>query len=207
VRASIFDDLNIPTTQSRIGQEQADFLTERALARDPTEYGKILNERLADEALAFNDVAVDLRNQLGLPEEAADAIRLGLESRVAKKKEGVDQAYEKLRRLSQGEGIPLFGGNILESLNSDRVRQAAGKLNSRSRDDINDVLIEYGIDTDAGRTLGWLTSRAKKEAQGAIPVKTEITPLNVLNFADMHADLNAFPVKGKRFPLCRLKKR
>jgi hypothetical protein len=188
-RASLFEDLGIPTVRSRIEQSNEAFSRERTLARqidEPT--ATQLRERLAAESEGFQTVTNKLIDDLGLPDEAGNSIKKAVSAREAAEKDKVRAAYDEIKRMSEGRGIPLAGVEILDSLKDGKTREMAGRLQQSEIDDLNDRLIEYGLDTNDDRIKKWIDSREKKA--GMLPTKTEITPLNVLNYLDFRESLN-----------------
>jgi hypothetical protein len=188
-RASLFEDLGIVTVRSRIEQTNEAFSRERTLARqidDPT--ATQLRERLAEESQGFKDVTNKLIDDLGLPDEAGESIKKAVGAREMAEKDKVMAAYDEIKRISGGRGIPLAGVEILESLKDGKTREMVGRLQQSEIDDLNDRLIEFGLDTNDDRIKKWTDAREKKA--GMLPTKTEVTPLNVLNYLSFRESLN-----------------
>ena len=189
-RATLFDDLGIPTVRSRIQQTPEDFLGERTLARQiDSQPAQELRERLAAESQGFTDTANKLADDLGLGPEAGKSIKTALEARRTGEKAAVTALYQDLSQASTGRGIPLVGDEITKSLQDDSVRGMVGRLSQGEIDGLNDRLIEFGIDADPSRVANWAKTRTEKA--GGLPTKTEVTPLNVLNFNEFRKSLNS----------------
>lgn len=189
-RQQLFEELNIPTTESRITQQPIDFLTERRLNRDAeSDIADKLRERLSDESAAFRDSAQKLADELGIPEESGALIKDALESRYKQTKQSVGDAYKELATLSEGEGIPLSGRNIIETVNNDKTfANMMKQIEPAEKAKLNDLMVEYGVNQDQTARTKWLQ---KASATSFLPVKSDITPLNVLNHSDLTKDLNA----------------
>lgn len=188
-RAGLFEQLEIPTTRSRITQGQGDFLQERTLARAAdTPEGKLVQDRLVEEAIGFKNAATRLQQQLGIPDDAGDAIKEALETRLTNLKDAKRAAYDELARVSAGKGMPLAGDEVLGTLSSPEVAALAGRLDPPARAKLNDLMVEYGLDTDTERVASWVEGR--KANAGALPVKADVTPLSVLNAEDFRQALN-----------------
>jgi len=189
-RQQLFEELNIPTTESRITQQPIDFLTERRLNRDAeSDIADKLRERLSDESAAFRDSAQKLADELGIPEESGALIKDALESRYKQTKQSVGDAYKELATLSEGEGIPLSGRNIIETVNNDKTfANMMKQIEPAEKAKLNDLMVEYGVNQDQTASTKWFQ---KASATSFLPVKSDITPLNVLNHSDLTKDLNA----------------
>ncbi len=188
-RASLFEDLGIPTTRSRIEQTSDAFQQERRLARQvDSKQADALRERLAEESQAFADVSTALADDLGFPKEAGESIKNALINRRTAEKQKVTDAYRELGELSQGRGIPLSGQNIFQELQDDQTRGLIGRLRQSEIDELNDRFVEFGLDTDPERVQSFVSKRQSQA--GILPTKTEITPLNVLNFEEFRKSLN-----------------
>lgn len=188
-RASLFDDLGIETTRSRIEQTPESFLEERRLARQvESEPAQDLRERLAAESQGFKDVSERLADDLGYGKDAGVSIKDAVDARRTGEKAKVEDLYDDLKTKSQGRGIPLAGAEIVDVLKDDDVRSLVGRLSEKEIGDLNDRLIEFGIDSNPERAAAWAETRAAKA--GGLPTKTEVTPLNVLNYNEFRKSLN-----------------
>lgn len=188
-RAKLFDELGIPTVQSRITRSQADFLSERQLARDATgAEGALLQERRAAEAAGFQDASRRLIDELGAPDEAGDLIKEALNARVSGVAEKASQAYKKLGELTQGKSIPIIGNKILGRLDDQKTAALSGRLSKAERSQINDLMVEFGLDTDPARIDAW--TKRRKASSGALPVKQDITPLTLENIEEFRQGLS-----------------
>jgi hypothetical protein len=192
-RQQLFEELNIPTTESRITQQPIDFLTERRLNRDAeSDIADKLRERLSDESAAFRDSAQKLADDLGIPEESGALIKDALESRYKQTKQSVGDAYKELAALSEGEGIPLSGRNIIETVNNDKTfADMMKQIEPAEKAKLNDLMVEYGVNQDQAARAKWLQKASATAESSFLPVKSDITPLNVLNHSDLTKDLNA----------------
>jgi len=189
-RATLFDDLGIPTTRSRIEQTPEAFLEERRLGRQvESDSAQELRERLAAESQGFKDVSDQLADDLGLGRDAGESIKTALDARRTGEKANVKALYDDLKVKSQGRGIPLAGDEVSKSLQDDDVRGLIGRLSESEIDGLNDRLIEFGIDSDPNRVANWVESRTARA--GGLPTKTEVTPLNALNFNEFRKSLNS----------------
>jgi len=189
-RATLFDDLGIPTTRSRIEQTPEAFLEERRLGRQvESDSAQELRERLAAESQGFKDVSDQLADDLGLGRDAGESIKTALDARRTGEKAKVKALYDDLKVKSQGRGIPLAGDEVSKSLQDDDVRGLIGRLSESEIDGLNDRLIEFGIDSDPNRVANWVESRTARA--GGLPTKTEVTPLNALNFNEFRKSLNS----------------
>jgi len=189
-RATLFDDLGIPTTRSRLEQTPEAFLEERRLARQvDSKPAQELRERLAAESQGFKDVSEKLADDLGFGKDAGISIKGAIDARRTGEKAKVTALYDDLKTKSQGRGIPLAGDEITNALQTDDVRSLVGRLSQNEVDDLNDRLIEFGIDTNPERVAKWVETRAAKA--GGLPTKTDVTPLNVLNFNEFRKSLNS----------------
>lgn len=189
VRSSVFNDLGITTSQSRVSQKPGDFAEERRLVG--TEEGVDLQNVLAQESDQFMGVTTNLMNDLGYPEEVGNSIKLALATRLTGVKDNVDKAYRLLAEKSQGRGIPLFGTEIGTVFSNPKVVSQYDGLSQVDQTAVNDVMIKYGLDTDPGRVANWSVRKEKEGAITKFPIQTEVTPLNLLNFEQMNQDLNA----------------
>ncbi len=189
-RATLFDDLGIPTTRSRLEQTPESFLGERRLARQvDSQPAQELRERLAAESQGFTDTATGLADDLGLGKDAGVSIKGALDVRRTGEKAKVKALYDDLKVKSQGRGIPLAGDEITKTLQEDDVRSLVGRLSQNEIDDLNDRLIEFGIDTNPERVAKWVETRT--ERAGGLPTKTDVTALNALNFNEFRKSLNS----------------
>lgn len=190
-RAGIFEKLDIPTTRSRITQNQGDFLSERTLARQVgTKEGQAVQDRLIEEALGFRNAADKIGRDLGIHADAGDTIKEALEARLTGLRDSRQAAYQELARLSEGKGMPLAGDSVLETLRDPNIAGMAGRLEPAARQKLNDLMVEYGLDTNPERAADWVSRRKQVGEGGAIPTKAEITPLSVLNAEDFRQALN-----------------
>jgi len=189
-RATLFDDLGIPTTRSRIEQTPEAFLEERRLGRQvDSSPAQDLRERLAAESQGFKDVSERVADDLGLGKDAGESIKGALDARRTGEKAKVKALYDELKVKSQGRGIPLAGDEVTKSLQDSDVRGLIGRLSEGEIDGLNDRLIEFGIDTDPERVANWVEGRISRA--GGLPTKTEVTPLNALNFNEFRKSLNS----------------
>ena len=187
-RAQLFQELDIPTLRSRITQEQGDFLLERKLKRQVgVPEAEEITKRQLEESASFERVTRNLVDQLGVPEEAGDLIKNALAERLTGEKAATRELYKQLGEKSSGVGVPLQGGEIWAALDADNIRSMAGRLDPTERRQINDILIEFGIDTDPDRVQAFLN----RQSDDALPSPRYIRPLNVLNSEDMNQALNA----------------
>jgi hypothetical protein len=182
-RLKAFEAEGIPTLQSRVSQRFGDFLSERKLKRADTPEGQALRRRATEESAGFQDAVNRYQSAFGLSDEAGDSIKEALKARESGLKADVKSAYESLNETTKGRGFPLVGNKITEALDDPAIQAFAGRLSKGDRAKVNDILIEYGLDTDADRVTDWI---ARREAEsGSLPIKTEITPLNLNNFEEM----------------------
>lgn len=189
-RATLFDDLGIPTTKSRLEQAPEAFLQERQLARDiDSKPATALRERLAAESQGFKDVAEKTADDLGFGKDAGISIKGALDARRTGEKAKVTALYDDLKVKSNGRGIPLAGDEVVKALKDDDVRGLVGRLPQNEIDGLNDRLIEFGIDADPERVAKWVETRQTKA--GGLPTKTQVTPLNALNFNEFRKSLNS----------------
>jgi hypothetical protein len=188
-RLKSFEAEQIPTTQSSISQRFGDYLSERRIERADTPEGRLLRLRKAEESAGFQDAVKRYQSVFGESADAGDAIKEALKARVTGLKADAKSAYEKLDQITKGQSLPLVGNKVLEVFDDPKIQGMAGRLDDATRGKINDVLIEYGLDTDPNRIADWVARREAKS--GAIPVKTDITPLSVSNFEDMRQALSA----------------
>jgi len=159
-RATLFDDLGIPTTKSRLEQTPESFLSERQLARQvESKPAQALRERLAAESQGFKDVSEKLADDLGFGKDAGISIKEALDVRRTGEKAKVKALYDDLKVKSEGRGIPLAGNEVLDALKDDDVRGLVGRLPQSEIADLNDRLIEFGLDTDPERVADWVKAR------------------------------------------------
>lgn len=190
VRQGIFDDLEIPTTRSRITQEQGDFLTERRLSRDTTDASQELRNRLVDESAAFNIQAQRQINDLGIPENVGDTVKEALEARVKGMDEKASELYGKIAQLNDGAGIPMTGDKVLMGLSNDGKAYSNYKaLPASDRAKVSDLMIEYGLDTNPEAVAAW--SKRNAAQGGTFGLPTTPKSLNTSSFNDLLRDLNA----------------
>lgn len=189
-RAKLFEDLGIPTLQSRITRKSDDFLAERRLemAQADIPGATALQERVAAEAAGFQDASRRLIDDLGMPDEAGDLIKEALNARVSGVAEKAEQAYIKLGELTQGKSIPIIGNKILGRLDDQKTAALSGRLSKAERSQINDLMVEFGLDTDPARIDAW--SKRRKASSGALPVKQDITPLTLENIEEFNQGLS-----------------
>ena len=187
-RAKLFEDIDVPTVQSRITREQADFLDERQLRRQVgTKEDVLLKERLGEEAAGFQDAGQRIIDSLGAPGDAGELIKEALDARVSKVAAKTNEAYKKLAELTQGRSIPIIGNKITGKLDNDRISALSGRLDQAERARLNDLFVEFGLDTDPARVDSWVTGR--KARAGAIPGKADVTPLSLENIEEFRQAL------------------
>lgn len=187
-RLAGFEEEGIPTLQSRVSGAHGDFLAERQGARADTAVGRALRFRKAEEAGGFQDATMRYRDAFGIPEEAGYAVKDALKARITNLKADAKIAYDNLSEVTDGNSLPLIGNKVLEAFDSDRIKAMSGRLGQADRGKVNDLLIEYGLDTDADRVADWIERREANT--GSVPIKTEITPLSINNFEEMRQALN-----------------
>jgi hypothetical protein len=192
-RQALFEELNIPTVESRITQQPIDFLSERRLNRDAeSDIASKLRERLSDESASFREATQKLADDLGIPEESGALIKDALESRYKQTKRSVGDAYKELAQLSEGEGIPLSGQNLIDTVNNDKTfADMMKQITPAEKTQLNDLMTEYGVNQAPAARAAWMDKAAKTAEGSFLPVKSEITPLNILNHSNLTKDLNA----------------
>ena len=188
-RLRLFERENIPTMQSRITQKNTDFLSERAGFRADTPEGQQIRDLAVDESAGFQTAVNNYKNAFGDSEDVGDAVKSALTARQTGLKSDVQAAYKNLDEVTGGASIPLVGSKVYEALGDKKVQGMAGRLNDAERGQINDVLIEFGVDTDPARVERWIEARKSKD--GVISAKSEITPLSINNSEDMAQALSA----------------
>lgn len=191
-RKGVFDDLGVPTLKSRLTQKQTDFLTERTLNRkgdpDADSPAGIIQTQLALESEGLADAAKRIMDETGIPAEAGEAIKEALYHRLRAREKTVGEAYRYLDFVSGGNSIPLTGNVTLASL--DNITHLTGRLTKPERKQLDDLFIEYGLDSDPERVADWVEVRELENA-GPIKVKTEVTPLTLNNAEEMRQGLNS----------------
>jgi len=200
-RLRLFERENIPTMQSRITQKNTDFLSERAGSRADTPEGQQIRDLAVDESAGFQTAINNYKNAFGDSEDVGDAVKSALRARQTGLKSDVEEAYKNLDEVTGGASIPLVGSKVYEALGDEKVQGMVGRLNDAERGQLNDLLIEFGIDTDPLRVERWIEARKSKD--GVISAKSEITPLSINNSEDMAQALSAMmgfdaspPLKG-----------
>ena len=187
-RAKLFEDIDVPTVQSRVTRTQEDFLNERQLRRQVgTKEAGDIQQRLADEAAGFQDAGKRIIDDLGMPEDAGQLIKEALDSRVKGVGKKTTEAYRKLGELTEGRSIPIIGNKITGKLDNEKVSAMAGRLDDAERARLNDLFIEYGLDTNPDRVGDWVSGRQARS--GAIAGKSEVTPLSLENIEEFRQAL------------------
>ena len=189
-REQLFDELQIPTTRSRITQDAGDFTNERQLERNiDLPEAEFLRQRLADESAGFAAAAKRMADDMGLGEESGAILKDVLYARKTGEKAKVSEAYKELAQLSQGEGMPIVGNNLVNTLTTDSdLSGMVGRISSGDKKALNDIMVEFGLDTNPDSVTNWKAS--KTSDSGVLPEKIEVTPLNILNFEEMNKSLN-----------------
>ena len=188
-RLRLFERENIPTMQSRITQKNTDFLSERAGFRADTPEGQQIRDLVVDESAGFQTAINNYKNAFGDSDNVGDAVKSALTARQTGLRSDVKKAYINLDEVTGGASIPLVGNKVYEALGDEKVQGMAGRLNDAERGQINDVLIEFGVDTDPARVERWI--EARKGKAGVISAKSEVTPLSINNSEDMAQALSA----------------
>ena len=188
-RAKLFQEIDVPTVKSRITREQVDFLEERQLARAAgTKESALLQERRAAEAAGFQDATRKIQDSLGIPEDAGALIKEALDARISGVASKTKEAYKKLGDLTEGNSIPIIGNKILEKLHDKTTSALSGRLDKAERAALNDLFIEFGLDTDLNRVGAWTSGRAA--TSGALPGKSSVTPLSLSNIEEFRQALS-----------------
>lgn len=190
-RQQLFEELEIPTTRSRITQDARDMAIERQLARNnDLPEAQLLRDRIADESAAFAETTRKLADDLGIPRESGELIKEVLYEGKRKSKEAYKAAYQDLAKLTEGAGIPVSDRRIKELIESNMdFNRIANDLDPSDLRRINDTLVEFGIDRDPASIKSW-TERSGA-GSGMIGKTTEVTPLNILNHREFNKSLNS----------------
>lgn len=147
IASALFKELDIPTLKSRITQEGAQFQAEQELRARPDVLGQQVRERVAEEAVGFQQALRNIIDDTGLPEEAGETIKGALSERKGLVRIGVKKAYDRLKKLP-GNGLPVLSGSMKHNfIRSDRIKRLA-RTDAPSHKALQDTLTEFGVLTD-----------------------------------------------------------
>ena len=190
LRQGLFDDLDIPTTRSRITQASPDYRMERTLERADTPEGEAIRSRLVAESDAFRRYADSMAKELGDSEAAGQTIKDALIARRSGMESEAKRLYDEAARLNDGSGLPLMGDNVVDAVRgSPKALSQYEALSTTDKNRINDVLIKYGLDTNPESIQKW--SQKRMNEGGLIGLDTKPKALSTATFNDMLRDLNS----------------
>lgn len=189
-RAELFQELDIPTTRGVITRKPSDLIEEQRLIKAPEDVpgAREVQMRKAAESAGFQDATNRLIEQLGAPQDAGTLIKEALDARISGVAADTRKAYKDLAEMTRGNSIPIIGNKIIGRLGDETTSALSGRLQSAERKQINDLLVEFGLDTDPDRVASWVSRR--KSVEGIIPGKAEVTPLTLDNVEEFRQGLN-----------------
>jgi hypothetical protein len=144
IASALFKELDIPTLKSRITQEGGQFQIEQELRARPDVLGQQVRERVAEEAVGFQQALKNIIDDTGLPEEAGETIKGVLSSRKQDLRVAERKAYKRLSKL-QGEGLPVFTSRIEKTFENAGIIKRFQRRNPAEFKNLQDTLVEFGV--------------------------------------------------------------
>jgi hypothetical protein len=144
IASALFKELDIPTLKSRITQEGGQFQIEQELRARPDVLGQQVRERVAEEAVGFQQALKNIVDDTGLPEEAGETIKSVLSSRRQDLRVAERKAYKRLSKL-QGEGLPVFTDRIEKTFENSGIMKRFKRRNPAEFKELQDTLVEFGV--------------------------------------------------------------
>lgn len=193
-RSAAFKNMQIPTTKSRITGNPADFADEEMLYKSPTsEYQKDMATARMAEAKGFKDAAQRYIDEWGIPDDAVPTIREAIENSRNYQKVQVQDAYNRLARFTRSlSNIPIFTPEIHRTFKTnEKIRSFYDRMPPTERTELNDVLIQYGLESDPALIKAWKNKQLSREGTLFTPRRVEPELLNLSNVYDFREDLSA----------------
>lgn len=180
VRASRFNQLGIEPTRGNVTQNFNDIAQEeRLVSMASGETGEPLRQRRLQQSQAFAEGINSMVDELGVPGEAGEKIRLALTGQLQDLKSQKNELYKSVAEISpQVAEMPLFTDTIAEALPTQAELRRASRLQGNNVAALQDLLVEFGIDTSEQAVNEFVRSGG------------EVMPLSVGNIEEFRQALN-----------------
>lgn len=176
-RSARFTSEGIPATKGDITQDFAQQAREARLeSMAAAEAGEPLRQFRLQQSQAFEGRVNELVEGLGVPPRAGESIKEALTGRKTLLRNEKNRLYKEAAEASpEVANLPLFTDSLIEALPDPRKARRLGRLAGNQMEALNDLLVEFGIDT---------SEEALQRFDG------EIVPLTLGNFEEFRAALN-----------------